>query len=84
MKMWIFAILLLGANASATEAGASKSDSKTLELPDFSNLPSAPTGTKDGFSFSADMNCQTTDGQSFKASEAGFDTCMANQKSKQR
>lgn len=84
MKTLIFAIFLFGVNTSAAESSAKKSDSKPLELPDFSNLQPAQTGAKDGFSFSADMNCQTTDGQSFKASDAGFDTCMANQKSKQR
>lgn|GEM_PF-3777951 len=79
MKMILFAFLI-----AAAFAEKAPTESKPLELPDFSNLQQPASGPKEGLSFSADMNCKTNDGQSFKSNEAGFDTCVATQKGKQQ
>jgi hypothetical protein len=80
MKLIAIAALTLSLNAFAD---GKTSDSKPLELPDFSHLQQpSKNPAKDGVSFSADMNCKTTDGQSFTSGDAGFETCVATQKGK--
>jgi hypothetical protein len=80
MKLIAIAALTLSLNAFAE---GQASESKPLELPDFSRLQQpAKNSAKDGVSFSADMNCKTNDGQSFSSGEAGFETCVATQKGK--
>ncbi len=73
---WIAIVLMtLSLNAEAEDKS---SDSKPLELPDFSNLQQPAKRSGDGINITTDMNCKTTDGQSYSSNDTGFAACMAN------
>ena len=67
-------------NAFAEKA----SESKPLDLPDFSNLQQPAKKSGDGINLTTDMNCKTTDGQSYSANDTGFASCMANSQGHKR
>ena len=54
------------------------SESKELALPDFSKVQNAKSGSSDGIHFSTSVDCKTTDGQTYKSGDTGFDSCMMN------